>query len=260
MDGDGSDIISRIKELQQRKIDRGEVVTTSKGTFNFSYMSDERYKDSPVKGTPEKLELNRKIIEAAEKTIDSLGIENPVIVTVRLLRENDSVELIPTLGIGGKRISEAEVELVFDPENPNVSEGLEKWMLNLVPHELNHLTRRQKGQNSLNLLDVIISEGLAVYQETSDEPHSSISPWGSALDENQIASEWAKAQPLLDSTEFKMSEWFLSGGGKHPAWTGYSLGSSIIKEYFRNNPDKTMKDVVGLPSKQILKDSGYKVA
>jgi hypothetical protein len=257
MDNDGIDVIGQIKQLEQQKLASGEIVRTPRSTFNFSYMSEERYRASSVKGLPESLNLNQQIIEVSQTTLDMLDIEGEVKITVRLKGEDDGVELIPSLGIGGKRISGNEIEVVFDPDNTGVSEGIQKWIVNLPPHELNHVARFQRGASGHSLLDAIVREGLACYQEKDNKAQPEKSPWSSALTHEQEREEWQKALPVLDGQEFKQEDWFFGKDNKHPAWTGYSLGTRIAEEYFRNNPGKTMKDCIGLSGRQILMDSQY---
>ena len=107
------------------------------------------------------------------------------------------------------------------------------------------------------LLDAMISEGLATYYEEHWNGEYTESKWGHALNRAQLQDEWHQAQHELNSVSYNYQDWFFGTGVNHPVWTGYSLGTAIIQAYFQRHAGAKMAEVVKMPSKKILKESGY---
>ncbi len=225
-------------------------------TFNFEYLEDRQFQDSSVKEAVLKLDLPKTTIETAVKATEDLKIRQPVTIISRVPQEEETGFIIPRFGIGGRTSLPSEIILYFDPKNPNVITGLQKFRNPQIAHELVHAARKQAGLGNDTLLDKIINEGLATYYE-GNWGDKNPTPWGNALPPEQEDSEWAKAKPQLD---LPVSEdWFYGKDERHPIWTGYTLGNSILKAYFAKNPDRKMSDVVTMQSKEILEESGFKI-
>ena len=48
--------------------------------------------------------------------------------------------------------------------------------------------------------------------------------------------------------------WFITGSKKHkiPKWAGYCLGFEIVKNYLKENSDKSASSLVSAPVEKIL--------
>lgn len=191
------------------------------------------------------------IIAAEQLELDGIKI------VLRYKNENESVKLIPFLGIGGAPISDTEINLVVDPNNTNLTEGL-LLISRLGPHELNHLKRVALNSRGNTLLDKIITEGLAIYQETlNDINDGQLSPWGKRLEDEKETEQWNAALELLNSSDFDADEWFFSGKNIRPVWTGYKLGVSIVRNFFEKSPDVSMVEALKMKSTEILEKSTF---
>lgn len=227
--------------------------------FQFPYLPDPRFINSAAREEILALKLSELTIANAKRAIDDLNIRKKVTVITKIPDENERRFIIPSLGIGGRSVEHATVLLFFDPNHPKVIQNLRQWRPSEIAHELNHEARRQRGKFGHTLLDAMINEGLATYYQEQWDEDSPKTPWGNALFANQQKEEWEKAQPVLREplTEKLWTEWFFGANKLHSVWTGYSLGAAIVRAYFQHHPQAKMRDIVGMKSEDILKQSGY---
>lgn len=253
-------VIDRINEREQQQIQTGELRETSFGTFHFPYLSDPRYlnADPQLKIAIDQLNLPDITVIETEKVVKDLKIKEKVRVITIIPDSTEMRLIIPSLGIGGRAPSSEEVRLYHDLNNPNVIESLAKLRKREIAHEFNHVARFQAGKIGSTLLDAIVSEGLATYyQEHWDNTYQK-TPWGHALDENELTREWTLAKAELHSNRYNHREWFIDREGKqHPLHTGYALGTAIVEKLMSKYPQIPMSQLVRTPSMKILKRSGY---
>jgi uncharacterized protein YjaZ len=251
------DVVERIKQLQQAKIQTGELIITPFATFHFPYLSSPKFLDSVSKDTILALDLPTITTTAAKQALEDLKVKQPVIITTLIPEDEEKWHIIPSLGIGGRAFSSTEIRLYFDPEHPAVVESLSQQGARQVAHEINHTARFQGNKIGNSLLDAIITEGLATYYEERWEGEYLAMPWGNALTPAQIVNEWQKAKSELEKSNYDYRGWFFGRNSGHPQWTGYSLGTAIVNEYFKKHPKDKMAKVVRKNSREILKDSGF---
>lgn len=258
-EGQPKSVVERINALRQQQIQSGELRETSIGTFHFSYLSDPRYQnvDPTVKAAFEQLNIPDLTITETEKAVRDLKIKKGLTVNTVIPTAEERVNVIPSLGIGGRAISPTEVRYFFDLTHPKVVESLRLWKKKQVAHETNHLARWQSGQFGNTLLDALISEGLATRYEEHWGGEYLATPWGQALTETELTIEWKRAQGELHSQQYSHPEWFFGRNERHPWWTGYSLGTAIVNEYVSKHPNIPMRDLVRMPSVNILKGSSF---
>lgn len=253
-------IIKRIDALEQQEIQSGELRKTSFGTFRFPYLRDPRYLDADprLKVALDQLHLPDITVTEAEKAVKELKIKKKFTIKTIIPDTTEMRQIIPLLGIGGSAVSSDEVCLYHDLNNRNVIEGLATWRKREIAHELNHIARMQAGKRGSTLLDAFISEGLATFTEEHWDNIFQQTPWGHVFDENELIGEWALAQAELHSNRFNHGEWFFGRESKHPLHTGYSLGTAIVEKLMTKHPGISMARLVRMPSKKILKMSGFK--
>lgn len=252
-------IWERIKQLDAEQLKNGEIVKTPTAIFHFPFLKDERYLNSPNREAMQKLAGAENTVEHARKAIRDLEIKKPVIITREIPTGYKRRNIIPSLGIGGRTFSDTEVELYFDPNHANVAESLSIWSGRQIAHELNHVARWQAHAMKRTLLDTIISEGLATYYEEHWGGKYLGTKWGHALDQTQTQEEWQRAQKEFDSANYNYGDWFFGSDKGHPVYSGYSLGTTIVTDYFRNHPHEEMAKVVKMPSKKLLKESKFNI-
>lgn len=255
--GNPSSVVERIRQVEKEQVERGEVINTQSATFRFPFLRDERYLTSSNREAIRQLAGAENTVRHAQKVIKDLQIRNPVTITREIPSDNRKGIIIPSMGIGGIALSDKEVKLYFDTDHPNVIESLSSWSGRQIAHELNHIARWQAHKLGKTLLEAMISEGLATYYEEHWNGEYAETKWGHALDPIQIQDEWQQAQHELDSVSYNYRDWFFGIGGNHPVWTGYSLGTAIVRAYFQRHAGAKMAESVRIPSKKILKESGY---
>ena len=231
-------------------------VTTPFGVFNFAYLNSPAYQNSPAREEIDELNLPKVFITAAEKAVKDLDIDKPVSITVMIPSPEDENFIISSLGIGAYTFHNDKIVFQFDPLHPKIIESLTKWQAGQIGHELNHWARGDwYGEETL--LNALIFEGLATVYEENWGAKNLETPWGHVLTPEQMKEEWAKAKPEMDSTNFDYSAWFFGATDEHPNWTGYSLGTAIVKAYLDLHPDVQMKKLIIKPSKEILQESKF---
>lgn len=245
--------VSNQEQERKKQIESGELKEASFGYIHSPYLLDSRFTSAPTHDAITALNLPKVVISEGEKVVDDLQIQDKVDIMLLIGRT------IPELGIGATALSARKAEFRFDPYNEKVVESLTTRFPRQVAHEFNHLARSQAGQLSGTLLDALIFEGLATRYEEQWGNEYLKTPWGHALTKQELTSEWQKAKAKLDSPlngKFR-EEWFFDRTGIHPRWTGYSLGLTIIDGYTKRYPKLSMREMVRLPSRDILNGSGF---
>jgi uncharacterized protein YjaZ len=250
-------VVERIKQLREEQIRSGELLITPFATFHFPYLSSPKFLDSVNKDALLALDLPTITITAAKQAIEDLKIKQPITITTLIPESEEKWHIIPSLGIGGRAFSSTKIKLYFDPEYSAVIESLSQQGARQVAHEINHAARFQDNKIGNSLLDAMTTEGLATYYEEQWGGQYLATPWGNALRPRQVVDEWQKAQSELEKSDYDYNGWFFGRNSGHPQWTGYSLGTAIVNEYFRRHPKNKMAKVVRKDSREILKDSGF---
>ncbi len=253
-DEGGKDVPSAVQSIESIKSGQFSEV------HSFSpFLNDIRFLNSPAKDGILQINLPETTVTIAEKVIRELRIKTPPTIIRSIPSLEEMKYIIPTLGIGGRAISSSEIRLYIDPSHPKIVESLTTWCERQIAHELNHTARIQVGKRGSTLLDAFVSEGLATnYEENWGGIKET--PWGHALTKEQVTSEWQKAQNGLGSTNYDHSSWFYySRDEEHPMWTGYSLGTAIVKSYRELHPNETMLEIINKTSDEILEGSSFKL-
>lgn len=251
-------VVNVISKKLQKQRDNGELLETPFAIFKYTYLSDERFIQSPLKNQIFELKIPERTLEATSQAVKELNIKNQITITTALPGdEQETHYIIPSLGIGGRAISPTEVGLYFDLLNPNVIDSLKTWKSRQIAHELNHIARFQAKKRGVTLLDAIISEGLATYYEDHWGGEYLSTPWGHKLSEKELKIEWTKAQLVYNDIKYNHGAWFFGRGNEHPVWTGYSLGTRMAELFFQRHPMIPMRDTVKMGSLHIAKESGF---
>jgi hypothetical protein len=190
------------------------------------------------------------------------GIRN-IIPTIQKLIPADSVTIIlktqseyllPVWGIGSGTFGDdsgERVEIYFDPNHPNFRI---EYIFRTLVHEMHHVGRIRNPDYDLTLLECMVNEGLADHFMV-EVLNCEITPWASALTEEQIQENIIRVKPFLRiknewwTTEFSekyFDPWMFGRGGEEPIphWTGYSIGWKIVEDYLNVHPDATASSLV----------------
>ncbi|MCT8140405.1 DUF2268 domain-containing protein [Anaerobacillus sp. CMMVII] len=133
----------------------------------------------------------------------------------------------------------------------------------LLTHEYNHVCRLatlQKKFHELTLLDSIIIEGLAEVAVELTVGETVLAPWVSMYTKEELLPYWLRVKRYLDTKGKDKHDRFLYGdysGRGFPKWFGYSAGYLIVKAYLEKNNKITMKDLLKIDTKEILKASEF---
>lgn len=250
-------VVERIRELEQERIKNREVIHTPIADFSFPFLRDPRFLNSSNRDAISRLDLQTLTVDTAIDVMRDLQIRQKIDITTLIPEDEEKWLIIPSLGFGGNTKSGAEIRLYIDPDHPKVIDTLRIWKKRQIAHELNHAARFQTGKMGRTLLDSIIAEGLATYYEEQLGDEYLSTPWGNALTPEQISTKWQKAKPELEKQDKDHDVWFFGKNGIHSVWTGYSLGTAIINEYFRTHPNEKMVTLVRKAAKDILRASGF---
>lgn len=234
------------------------------GDYFFPFFSSGNFRYSPHRRDFEELDLESLIIIASEEAAKDLGIKERVLATTDVPRTRaDMTPGLKRFGIGGEASSPTEVKYFIDPGNPQTLKSLSEMMDRTVAHEMVHISRMQAGiqKFSSTLIDKLIDEGLATHYDENWKGKFLASPYREGLTQAQIEQEWQLARPQLFKplSEAGHTSWFLGEDGQHPVWTGYALGSTIVRSYAELHPDQHMREMIRLPSRIIFQGSSFTI-
>lgn len=196
--------------------------------------------------------LEKRIKQYIDDGIESVAthIQLPDIDVVVL--DNPKMT-IPETGVGGYAPLPYILYISIDPSFLNLDKILEKEIVSALVHELHHCARWHTIGQDQTLFDAIVSEGLADHFDieiNGGEPR----PWSVALNEEQLKKINDLAKKEFTCATYNHSEWFFgTNEGKIPRWAGYSLGFSIVADFFKKT-NKKASEVVSMPSKHFLKN------
>jgi hypothetical protein len=180
---------------------------------------------------------------AAADVFRVLPVERRIRVEVKV----DPAEVIPTTGVVGEAAGDRVLIALDRPFRPES----EVWLPALLAHEVHHAVRfRRRPTTPWTLGDALVNEGLADWFAYEVFPETPPQPWDNALSEEQEASLWRRAAPLLSREEgYDLNAWFY-GGGDIPLWAGYTLGYRIVGAYLGDDR---------LPSEEVVVESSVVV-
>jgi uncharacterized protein YjaZ len=182
-------------------------------------------------------------VSAVRRLMDVNGI------TIRV--DAGTAYVIPEIGLGGRTTSPGEILIVVNPDSPAWPGSLSTELFPLLAHEMHHIMRIRAVGFGANLLEAMVTEGLA--DQFSIEVAGVGPPiWSTALspDELELWSERARAQ-WYDSG-YNHDAWFFGTGGEIPRWAGYSIGFDLTRAYILANPDRPPSQLYGFAASAFV--------
>lgn len=180
-----------------------------------------------------------EILDAAQATLrDTAAALDLRGVTIDI--SFDARRAIPDFGIGGYTPSAERVLVWIDPvaEAPDLLTHRLPW---IVAHELHHAKRWQAPGYGDELLEALVSEGLADHfaRELVGPP---VPYWTHVLEPEELERVRPRADSALDGS-YAHDDWFL-GYGNLPAQTGYHLGYALVARHLADHPGETAASLV----------------
>jgi uncharacterized protein YjaZ len=185
----------------------------------------------------------QETVSAVRRLIDLDG------VTIRLQAGTESV--IREIGMGGRTTGPGEIVLVLDPASSVLPSSLPAELFPLRAHELHHVARFRTVGYGSNLLEAMVSEGLADHFSIEV---AGIDPpiWSTALsaEDLEIWSERAKEQWY--ESRYDHQAWFFGTGGQIPRWAGYSMGFAMTQAFLVAHPDRKPSRLFSEPASSFV--------
>lgn len=193
--------------------------------------------------------LIRKIVlEHAKIAAKKLGIDLLNIV----IYPNQKLT-ITRVGSGGFAPNSDWIRLSINPlYNEERVENIIKKIIPLsVYHEMNHVARWKNTGYGSTLMEVIISEGLAIV--FAEECWKLFDAPRRRYKNNEIKRylDILNKRDKKKDGSYNHAEWFF-GKGK-PNWLGYKLGAYIIRHIRQKYPEINMRDLVCMDADQIIR-------
>jgi len=192
------------------------------------------------------VQVVRNTVSAVRRLMDVNG------VTIRI--ETGTAYVISEIGLGGRTSPGGEILIVINPDSSVWPESLSTELFPLLAHEMHHVMRIRAVSYGSNLLEAMVTEGLA--DQFSIELAGIDSPiWSTALsaDELEIWSERARAQ-WFDGG-YSHDAWFFGTGGEIPRWAGYSIGFELTRVFLLANPERRPSQLFGHPASAFISAS-----
>lgn len=195
--------------------------------------------------------LKKVVRKHAKIAAKKLGID---LINIVIYPNHDLT--IPKVGSGGFAPNSEWIRIAIDPclENKEVEHVIKNIVPLSVYHEMNHVARWRKPGYGNSLIDVIISEGLAIIF-AEENWNLFKAPWSeySQREINKFLELFNRRDKKKD-LKYNHAEWFF-GKGK-PNWLGYKLGSFIIRNVKSKNPDVESLALVHMDSRNIIRLGG----
>lgn len=169
-------------------------------------------------------------------------------------------QTIPEIGVNGYTHPEGgAIDIVIDPATKlGLARALRLWFPSTVAHEAQNSARVLHGPGfGQDLLQWLVSEGLADAFSARASPATPPLPWVRALSAPQEQDLWKRAQPILSSGGTRLYDSWFFGGNGIPRWAGYTIGTHIVEDYLARHPAAHLTGLSLRPASEILAGSGY---
>lgn len=165
-------------------------------------------------------------IQKIEKVLPSQNID--------IVVYDNPVGTISEYGIGGYTPYHHLIFISLDPNFPNLQKSITDQFSRTLAHEIHHAIRTKNIGYGNNLLEALITEGLANHFDLEINQKSP-QIWDSALDEKQLAKFQKLAAKEYFNKNYIHNDWFF-GSKSIPKWTGYTLGFELVKNFLHQHP------------------------
>jgi uncharacterized protein YjaZ len=159
--------------------------------------------------------------------------------------------VIPEIGLGGRTIGSGVILLVVDPASPRIPESIGTELFPLLVHEMHHVARARTVGYGSNLLEAMVSEGLAdqfaIEVAGIDPPR-----WSTALSGEELELWSARAKEQWYDTGYSHDAWFFGAGGQIPRWAGYTIGFAMTGDFLLANPDRKPSQLFSQPASSFI--------
>lgn len=143
---------------------------------------------------------------------------------------------IPEYGIGGYTPYHHLIFISLDPNFPNLKKTISEQFSRTLAHEIHHAVRTKYVGYGNNLLEALVSEGLADHFDLEINQKKS-QLWNTALNEKQLIKFEKLATKEYFNKNYNHDNWFF-GSKNIPKWTGYTLGFELVKNFLQKHPDQ----------------------
>jgi hypothetical protein len=169
---------------------------------------------------------------------------------VTILVAAGNANLIPEIGFGG-RSDAGTIWMTFDPSSPLMARSLESELFPLLAHEMHHVARFRTAGNSRNLLEAMVTEGLA---DRFSVEVAGIDPplWSSALEGDSLEMWSQRARDEWFNGSYNHDAWFFGAAPPIPRWAGYTIGFDIVGEFLGANPSRRPSDLYAEPGNSFI--------
>lgn len=169
-----------------------------------------------------------------------------------------SKNVIPETGEAGYASGRDWIQITIDPARK--PKELQKIIDDIIPatiyHEANHITREKYVGESRNLLEAIITEGLAdIFAEECWPAFKA--PW-SVFQQKKIKPFLKSLGGEKNNRKYSHNDWFF-GIGKYPRWLGYKMGGYIVQSAKEKNRNLTALKMTKMTANKIVKLSGISI-
>lgn len=170
-------------------------------------------------------------------------------VTIRMASGTSSV--IPEIGLGGRTNGPREIVMTVNPDSARIPVSISTELFPLLAHEMHHAARFRSVGYGTNLLEAVISEGLAdqfAIEVAGIDPPM----WSTALSVEELEVWSARAKEQWYDSGYNHDAWFFGTGGQIPRWAGYSIGFEMTREFLLANPDRKPSQLFSQPASSFV--------
>ena len=185
----------------------------------------------------------RETITAVRRILDVNGF------TLRV--DAGTSYVIPEIGLGGRTIGNGVILLVVDPGSSKIPDSIATELFPLLAHEMHHVARARTVGYGSNLLEAMVSEGLAD-QFAIEVAHIDPPMWSTALSAEEIEVWSKRAKEQWYDTGYSHDAWFFGAGGEIPRWAGYSIGFEMTGSFLEANPGRPPSRLFSEPAASFI--------
>jgi len=183
-------------------------------------------------------------IQKIEKVLPSQNID--------IVVYDNPVGTILEYGIGGFAQYFHLIFISLDPDFPNFKQSIADQFSRTLAHEIHHAIRTKYIGYGNNLLEALITEGLADHFDLEINQKSP-QVWDTSLTLKQLSKFQKLAAKEYFNKKYSHTDWFF-GSKNIPKWTGYTLGFELVKNFLKKHPDQKPSTLFSTKAEDFIQD------
>lgn len=178
------------------------------------------------------------IQQAFDEVVQKVCERIPTLTDIDIVCADSPHMVIPETGIVGYTHTKHFIAVHIDPNFPSAEQTLAREIKSTIAHELHHCARMGSVSSYGNLVESLITEGLADHFDIEING-TKPKPWSVAVQKEDLEPLLERARQEFMNPSYNHNAWFFGSQELSiPRWAGYTIGFNLVQEYMNKTGKK----------------------